>query len=81
MDVLRHPEYDHMVVPSTTSENRVYIPIGYVSKDVVTTNLNLMIPEGEIYHFGVLMSTMHMSWVRYVCGRLESRYRYSKDVV
>lgn len=40
-----------------------------------------MIPDGEIYHFGVLMSTMHMAWVRYVCGRLESRYRYSKDVV
>jgi hypothetical protein len=40
-----------------------------------------MIPEGEIYHFGVLMSTMHMSWVRYVCGRLKSDYRYSKDLV
>jgi len=77
----RHPDHDHLIVPSTTSENRAYIPIGFVTKDVVTTNLNLMIPDGTRYHFGVLMSSMHMSWVRAICGRLESRYRYSKDVV
>jgi hypothetical protein len=77
----RHPEHDHLIVPSTTSENRPFIPIGYVSKDVVTTNLNLMIPDGTLYHFGILTSTMHMSWVRYVCGRLKSDYRYSKDLV
>lgn len=78
---VRHPNKPYIVYPSVSSENRQYIPAGFVGPDTVTTNLNFMIPEGELYHFGVLMSTMHMAWVRYVCGRLESRYRYSKDVV
>lgn len=78
---IRHPSKSYIVYPSVSSENRQYIPAGFIGPDTVTTNLNFMIPDGEIYHFGVLMSTMHMSWVRYVCGRLESRYRYSKDVV
>jgi hypothetical protein len=77
----RHPSKSYIVYPSVSSENRRYIPAGFVGPETVTTNLNFMIPDGEVYHFGVLMSTMHMSWVRYVCGRLESRYRYSKDVV
>jgi hypothetical protein len=55
--------------------------MGFMSPDVISTNLNLIVPDATLYHFGILTSTMHMSWVRYVCGRLESRYRYSKDVV
>lgn len=77
----RHPDNNYLIVPSVSSENRAFIPIGFVGKDVVSTNLNLMIHSAGLYELGVLSSTMHMSWVRYVCGRLESRYRYSKDLV
>ena len=78
---VRHPSKNYIVFPSVSSEHRHWIPAGFVSPDTVTTNLNFMIPDGEIYHFGILTSTMHMSWVRYVCGRLKSDYRYSKDLV
>jgi hypothetical protein len=70
-----------VIIPSTTSENRKYIPVGFGSKSIIPTNLLLIIPNGTLFHFGVLMSAMHMSWVKSVCGRLESRYRYSKDIV
>lgn len=70
-----------VIVPSTTSENRKYIPIGFGDKNLIPTNALLIIPNAKFYHFGVLMSSMHMAWVNLVCGRLESRYRYSKDIV
>lgn len=70
-----------VIIPSTTSENRQYIPIGFGDKDTIPTNALLIVPNGSVFHFGVLMSAMHMAWVRATCGRLESRYRYSKDIV
>jgi len=70
-----------LVIPVVSSENRTYIPIGFINKDTISTNANLIIPDANIYHFGILTSTMHMAWVRYVCGRLKSDYRYSKDIV
>jgi hypothetical protein len=70
-----------IVVPVVSSERRQYIPLGFINKDIISTNGNLIIPNGEIFHFGILTSKMHMTWVSYVCGRLESRYRYSKDIV
>jgi hypothetical protein len=72
---------DYIVVPSVSSEGRKYIPIGFEKSNVIASNLNLIIPKGNLYHFGVLTSLMHMAWVNAVCGRLESRYRYSKDIV
>ncbi len=71
----------YILIPSTTSENRKYIPMGFFTKDYIANNSCHIIPEGELYHFGILTSEMHMAWVKYVCGRLESRYRYSKDIV
>jgi len=71
----------YILIPSTTSENRKYIPIGFFSKNDIANNSCHIIPNGNLYHFGILTSTMHMSWMRYVCGRLELRYRYSKDIV
>jgi hypothetical protein len=71
----------YIIIPSVSSERRRYIPIGFLKSDTIATNLVLIVPEGTLYHFGVLTSTMHMAWTRYVCGRLESRYRYSKDIV
>ncbi|MDO4803484.1 MAG: methylase [Lachnospiraceae bacterium] len=71
----------YIVIPSTSSERRRYIPLGFMDSHTISTNLNLIVPEAKIYHFGVLMSNVHMSWVRVVCGRLKSDYRYSKDIV
>lgn len=71
----------YVIIPSTSSENRKYIPIGFLGNDVISTNANLIIPNATLYHFGVLTSNVHMAWVRTVCGRLKSDYRYSKDIV
>ena len=55
--------------------------MGLLTKDTIPTNLVLIIPDATLYHFGILESNVHMAWMRAVCGRLEMRYRYSKDVV
>lgn len=78
---IRQPSTPYLLVPSVSSENRAYIPMGFMQPDVISTNLNLIVPNATLYHLGILTSTMHMSWVRYVCGRLKSDYRYSKDLV
>ena len=70
-----------IVVPAVSSERRRYVPIGFLNKDTIATNLVITIPNASIYHFGVLTSNVHMAWMRAVCGRLKSDYRYSKDVV
>lgn len=70
-----------IVIPSTTSERRRYVPLGFLGEDTISTNLNLIIPDAALYHFGVLTSNVHMAWMRAVCGRLKSDYRYSKDIV
>jgi len=70
-----------MVIPVVSSENRKYIPMGFIDKNTISTNSNLIMPNAELYHFGVLTSEMHMSWVKYTCGRLKSDFRYSKDLV
>lgn len=71
----------YILVPSTTSENRKYIPMGFFGKDDIANNSCHTVPNGSLYHFGVLMSAMHMAWVKHICGRLKSDYRYSKDIV
>ena len=70
-----------IVVPAVSSERRRYVPIGFLNKDTIATNLVITIPGANLYHFGILTSNVHMAWMRAVCGRLEMRYRYSKDVV
>jgi len=70
-----------IVIPATTSERRKYIPFGFFSKKYIPLNSVYIIPNGTLYNFGVLMSIMHMAWVKYTCGRLKSDYRYSKDLV
>ena len=70
-----------IVIPRVSSENRKYIPIGFFDKNSIVSDTCMSVPNSNIYHFGVLMSTMHMAWVKTVCGRLESRFRYSKDIV
>jgi hypothetical protein len=77
----RNQPASFIVVPRVSSENRKYIPMGFFDKNSIVSDTCMSIPNGTLYHFGVLMSTIHMAWVKSVCGRLESRFRYSKDIV
>ena len=70
-----------LVIPVVSSERRNYIPMGFIDKNTISTNGNLIMPDANLYHFGILMSTMHMAWVKTTCGRLKSDFRYSKDNV
>ena len=79
---IRQPEEgSYLLIPAHSSENRKYVPIGYVSADVISTNANLLISNANLYHFGVLTSIVHMAWMRVVCGRIKSDYRYSAGIV
>jgi len=78
---ISQPNNDYLLIPSVSSENRKYIPIGYIDKQTISSNANSIIPNASLYHFGVLTSCVHMAWVRAVCGRLEMRYRYSGSIV
>ena len=77
---LKNPE-TFIVIPATTSENRKYIPFAFLNKDYIPSNSVYIISDANLFHFGVLMSAMHMAWVKTVCGRLKSDFRYSKDIV
>jgi hypothetical protein len=78
---IRQPENDYILIPIHSSEKRKYIPIGFVSKDVIVGNSNSAIPNATLYEFGVISSAMHMAWTRAVCGRIKSDYRYSNTIV
>lgn len=78
---VRQPDGDYIIVPRHSSEKRRYIPLGFVSSDIIVNDAVLIIPDASLYHFGVLTSNVHMAWVRAVCGRIKSDYRYSKDIV
>lgn len=71
----------YIIVPRVSSENRRYIPLGFLDKDVIPTDSATIIQNANLYDFGILTSNVHMAWVRAVCGRLKSDYRYSKDIV
>jgi hypothetical protein len=75
------PATPFVIVPEVSSERRTYIPMGFLTPEFLCSNLVKIVPGATLYHFGVLTSGMHMAWVRYVCGRLESRYRYSIGIV
>lgn len=70
-----------IIVPRHSSEKRRYMPLGFMGEDVIASDSTLIIPGANIYHFGVLTSNVHMAWMRVVCGRIKSDYRYSKDIV
>ena len=74
-------DQDYLLVPSVSSERRRYVPIGFMKSDVISSNAVQIIPNATLYHFGVLTSNVHMAWMRVVCGRLKSDYRYSKEQV
>lgn len=70
-----------VIVPKVSSERRRYIPMGFIDKETIASDLVFLVPNATLYHFGILESNVHMAWMRAVCGRLEMRYRYSKDIV
>ncbi len=77
---IRQPNEDYILIPETSSSSRRYIPIGFMSKEVIASNSTLVATGATLFHFGVLISNVHMSWMRTVCGRLKSDYRYSPSI-
>lgn len=75
------PNSSYIIIPRVSSERRRFIPIGFLSPDIFTSDSAHIIPNATLYHFGILTSNVHNAWMRVVCGRLKSDYRYSKDVV
>lgn len=75
------PKGTYILIPEVSSERRRYVPMGFLSPDVLCSNLVKIVPDASLYHFGILTSNVHMAWMRTVCGRLKSDYRYSKDIV
>lgn len=75
------PKSNYILFPCHSSENRKYVPIGFLESHSLSSNAVQIIPDASLYHFGVLESNVHMAWMRVVCGRLKSDYRYSKDIV
>lgn len=72
---------DFIIVPRVSSEMRKYIPMGFIQGNVIVSDAVQIVPDATLYHFGILTSNVHMAWMRAVCGRLKSDYRYSKDKV
>ncbi len=77
---IRQPNTNYLVIPEVSSENRFYIPIGYLDKNTIGSNKLQIVPNASLFLFGILQSLMHMSWTRTVCGRLKSDYSYSPSV-
>ena len=78
---IAQPDSEYIVVPKVSSERRRYVPMGFLPKDVIASDLVFLIPNATLYNFGILTSNVHMAWMRAVCGRLKSDYRYAKDIV
>ena len=78
---IRQPDSDFLIVPRVSSENRRYIPIGFMPKEIAVNDLVSIVPDASLYLFGVMTSQMHNAWMRQVCGRLKSDYRYSNNLI
>ena len=77
---IRQPDSDYLLFPRTSSERRAYLPIGFMSSEVIAGD-TIIVPNATIYHFGVLESVLHMAWMRVLCGRMKSDYRYSGTLI
>jgi hypothetical protein len=78
---LRQPVSDYLLIPRVSSENRIYVPIGYLKPTTIISDRATALPNASLYTFGVITSIMHMSWMKFTCGRLESRFNYSNSIV
>ena len=77
---IRQPEGNYLAVPEVSSQNRRYIPIGFLTSDIIASNKLYLVPDSDLFMFGVITSNVHMAWTRIVCGRLKSDYSYSPAV-
>lgn len=78
---IRQPSDQYIFVPRHSSENRRYIPIDFISPNIIAGDSGMVIPNATLYHFAIMTSNVHMAWVRAVCGRIKSDYRYSGTIV
>lgn len=78
---IRQPTTEYLLIPGVSSENRRYIPFGFMAPDIIASNLVYCMEHATLYHFGILSSAIHMAWVKTICGRLKSDYRYSNKLV
>jgi hypothetical protein len=78
---IRQPASNYLLIPSVSSERRSYVPIGFMDANVIVSNLVYAVPDATLFHFGVMTSAMHNAFMRFTCGRLESRFRYSNTIV
>ena len=78
---IRQPQGYYIIIPRHSSQNRKYIPLGFVSSDVICGDANFLISDASLYEFGILTSNVHMAWVRVIAGRIKSDYRYSANIV
>lgn len=78
---ISQPDSNYLAIPEVSSERRKYIPIGFIEKNVIASNTIQLVPNATLWHFGILTSLMHNIWMRYICGRLKSDFRYSNTIV
>jgi hypothetical protein len=78
---IRQPSSNYLLIPLHSSENREYVPLGFCNAEIICGNANSMIPDATLFHFGIMTSAMHNAFMRFTCGRLESRFRYSNTIV
>ena len=76
----RQPDTTYLVIPEVSSERRRYVPIGYVEPDIIAANTVYVLPNASVYMFGIMTSNVHMAWMRTVCSRMKSDYRYTPAV-
>ncbi len=77
----RQPDSNYLLIPRVSSENRIYVPIGYLSSDTIISDRATALPNASFYLFGIITSLMHMTWMKYTCGRMKSDYNYSHSIV
>lgn len=78
---IRQPKTNYIIIPKVSSENRKYIPIGILQPSIITSGSALIIPNANFYNFGIITSKMHMSWMKFTCGRMKSDFQYSASIV
>jgi hypothetical protein len=78
---IRQPQNNYVLIPRHSSENRRFIPFGFFDKDIIVSDSCTALPNASMYHFGIISSSMHMVWVKYICGRIKSDFRYSNVLV
>ena len=78
---IRQPDTTMLVIPKVSSENRRYIPLAYITPETIVNGSALIVPSATLFHFGILSSNVHNSWMRVVAGRMKSDYQYSGKIV